>query len=72
MIHFPLILFQGTGCNACYMEEMRNVGTLESNDGRMCINMECGAFGDDGCLEHYITPYDDMVDKESLNPSQQR
>ncbi|XP_070789896.1 hexokinase-3 [Pituophis catenifer annectens] len=65
-------LIVGTGCNACYMEEMRNVGTLESNEGRMCINMECGAFGDDGCLEHYITPYDDIVDKESLNPSQQR
>ncbi|XP_070595033.1 hexokinase-3 isoform X2 [Erythrolamprus reginae] len=65
-------LIVGTGCNACYMEEMRNVGTLESNEGRMCINMEWGAFGDDGCLEHYITPYDDIVDKESLNPSQQR
>uniref|UniRef100_A0A8C6YDY3 hexokinase n=1 Tax=Naja naja TaxID=35670 RepID=A0A8C6YDY3_NAJNA len=65
-------LIVGTGCNACYMEEMRNVGTLDSNDGRMCINMEWGAFGDDGCLEHYITPYDDIVDKDSLNPSQQR
>ncbi|ETE73732.1 Hexokinase-3, partial [Ophiophagus hannah] len=65
-------LIVGTGCNACYMEEMRNVGTLDSNDGRMCINMEWGAFGDDGCLEHYITAYDDIVDKESLNPSQQR
>ncbi|XP_026529015.1 hexokinase-3 [Notechis scutatus] len=65
-------LIVGTGCNACYMEEMRNVGTLDSNDGRMCINMEWGAFGDDGCLEHYITPYDDIVDKESLNSSQQR
>ncbi|XP_013922373.1 PREDICTED: hexokinase-3-like [Thamnophis sirtalis] len=65
-------LIVGTGCNACYMEEMRNVGALESNDGRMCINMECGAFGDDGCLDHYITSYDDIVDKESLNASQQR
>ncbi|XP_063148939.1 hexokinase-3 [Candoia aspera] len=65
-------LIVGTGCNACYMEEMRNVGTIEDNEGRMCINMEWGAFGDDGCLEHYLTPYDDEVDKESLNPSQQR
>ncbi|XP_039212712.1 hexokinase-3 isoform X1 [Crotalus tigris] len=65
-------LIVGTGCNACYMEEMRNVGSMESNDGRMCINMEWGAFGDDGCLDHYITPYDDIVDKESLNPNQQR
>ncbi|KAM6473992.1 hexokinase-3 [Liasis olivaceus] len=65
-------LIVGTGCNACYMEEMRNVSIIEGNEGRMCINMEWGAFGDDGCLDHYITPYDDKVDKESLNPSQQR
>ncbi|XP_007427414.1 hexokinase-1, partial [Python bivittatus] len=65
-------LIVGTGCNACYMEELRNVSIIEGNEGRMCINMEWGAFGDDGCLDHYITPYDDKVDKESLNPSQQR
>ncbi|XP_061469393.1 hexokinase-3 [Rhineura floridana] len=65
-------LIVGTGCNACYMEEMRNVGTVEGDEGRMCINMEWGAFGDNGCLEHYITSYDEKVDAASLNIGQQR
>ncbi|XP_062979420.1 hexokinase-3 isoform X2 [Elgaria multicarinata webbii] len=65
-------LIVGTGTNACYMEEMRNIGTVEGDEGRMCINMEWGAFGDDGCLDHYITSFDTIVDKNSLNPGQQR
>uniref|UniRef100_A0A8D0BNC2 Phosphotransferase n=1 Tax=Salvator merianae TaxID=96440 RepID=A0A8D0BNC2_SALMN len=65
-------LIVGTGTNACYMEEMRNVGTVEGDEGRMCINMEWGAFGDDGCISHYITPYDEKVNSESINPNQQR
>nr|XP_034960859.1 hexokinase-3 [Zootoca vivipara] len=65
-------LIVGTGTNACYMEEMRNVGTVEGDEGRMCINMEWGAFGDNGCLEHYITQFDERVDAESINAGQQR
>uniref|UniRef100_A0A670IJ57 Hexokinase-2 n=1 Tax=Podarcis muralis TaxID=64176 RepID=A0A670IJ57_PODMU len=65
-------LIVGTGTNACYMEEMRNVGTVEGDEGRMCINMEWGAFGDNGCLEHYITQFDEKVDAESINAGQQR
>ncbi|XP_077182381.1 hexokinase-3 isoform X2 [Paroedura picta] len=64
-------LIIGTGCNACYMEEMRNVGTLDGEEGRMCINMEWGAFGDDGCLEHIMTSYDKKIDATSINPGQQ-
>lgn len=54
------------------MEEMRNVGTVAGDEGRMCINMEWGAFGDDGCLEYVMTSYDKKIDAESLNPGQQR
>ncbi|XP_062826261.1 hexokinase-3 isoform X3 [Anolis carolinensis] len=65
-------LIVGTGCNACYMEEMRNIGTVEGDEGRMCVNMEWGAFGDDGCLEHYMTSFDKKVDAHSINAGQQR
>ncbi|XP_060621596.2 hexokinase-3 [Anolis sagrei] len=65
-------LIVGTGCNACYMEEMRNIGTVEGDEGRMCVNMEWGAFGDDGCLERYMTSFDKKVDANSINAGQQR
>ncbi|KAL8212178.1 UNVERIFIED_CONTAM: hypothetical protein K2H54_040287 [Gekko kuhli] len=65
-------LIVGTGTNACYMEEMRNVGSVEGEEGRMCINMEWGAFGDDGCLEFIMTSYDKKIDAASINSGQQR
>ncbi|KAJ6667754.1 hypothetical protein lerEdw1_016075 [Lerista edwardsae] len=37
-------LIVGTGTNACYMEEMRNVDAVEGKEGRMCINTEWGAY----------------------------
>ncbi|XP_078421926.1 hexokinase-2-like isoform X1 [Cetorhinus maximus] len=65
-------LIVGTGCNACYMEEMKNVEMVEGDEGRMCINMEWGAFGDDGCLDDVRTEFDRDVDQLSLNPGKQR
>lgn len=65
-------LHVGTGSNACYMEEMRNIEMIESNAGRMCVNMEWGAFGDNGCLDDIRTEYDRAVDDFSLNPGKQR
>ncbi|NWX35485.1 HXK3 protein, partial [Notiomystis cincta] len=65
-------LIVGTGTNACYMEEMRNVGTVEGDQGRMCINMEWGAFGDNGCLDHLFTHFDRIVDETTINPGKQR
>uniref|UniRef100_A0A4W2HXP4 Hexokinase-2 n=1 Tax=Bos indicus x Bos taurus TaxID=30522 RepID=A0A4W2HXP4_BOBOX len=65
-------LIVGTGSNACYMEEMKNVETLEGNQGQMCINMEWGAFGDNGCLDDIRTIYDKLVDEFSLNSGKQR
>ncbi|XP_054611511.1 hexokinase-2-like [Dunckerocampus dactyliophorus] len=58
----------GTGTNACYMEEMKNVKRIESSDGRMCINTEWGGFGDDGSLRDIQTEFDVEVDKTSINP----
>ncbi|XP_026037052.1 hexokinase-2-like [Astatotilapia calliptera] len=58
----------GTGTNACYMEEIKNVKRIEGEDGRMCINTEWGGFGDDGCLDDILTEFDVEVDKTSINP----
>ncbi|XP_028850949.1 hexokinase-2 isoform X2 [Denticeps clupeoides] len=65
-------LIVGTGTNACYMEEMRNVELVEGNAGLMCINMEWGAFGDQGELDEFCTEFDRLVDERSSNPGKQR
>ncbi|KAM3830577.1 hexokinase-2-like isoform 2-T2 [Vipera latastei] len=65
-------LIVGTGTNACYMEELRNVELVAGDKGRMCVNMEWGAFGDNGCLEAFWTEFDAIVDENSLNPGKQR
>nr|CAB3253285.1 hexokinase-2-like [Phallusia mammillata] len=64
-------LIVGTGSNACYMEKTSNIELLESDDGDMCINMEWGAFGDDGTLDEYRNEYDQHVDEHSLNRGKQ-
>ncbi|KAI1900904.1 hypothetical protein AGOR_G00054640 [Albula goreensis] len=61
----------GTGCNACYMEEMRTVELVEGEEGRMCVNTEWGAFGANGELEEFRLEYDRVVDEMSINPGQQ-
>ncbi|KAG5284353.1 hypothetical protein AALO_G00025780 [Alosa alosa] len=61
-------LIIGTGTNACYMEEMRNVKRVEGDEGRMCINTEWGGFGDDGSLRDIQTEFDVEVDRTSINP----
>lgn len=66
-----LLFSPGTGCNACYMEEMRTVELVEGEEGRMCVNTEWGAFGDNGELEDFRLEYDRVVDETSINPGQQ-
>ncbi|XP_068186605.1 hexokinase-2-like isoform X2 [Antennarius striatus] len=61
-------LIIGTGTNACYMEEMKNVQRVEGEDGRMCINTEWGGFGDDGALRDILTEFDVALDQMSINP----
>ncbi|KAM9226564.1 LOW QUALITY PROTEIN: hexokinase-3 [Leptosomus discolor] len=63
-------LIVGTGTNACYMEEMQNVGTVEGK--QPCINMEWGAFGDKGCLDKIFTDFDRLVDEKTINTGKQR
>ena len=40
------------------MEDMSNIDLVEGDEGRMCINTEWGAFGDDGALEDIRTEFD--------------
>ncbi|KAI4893171.1 hypothetical protein NFI96_000687 [Prochilodus magdalenae] len=69
--HCEIGLIIGTGTNACYMEEMRNLELVEGDEGRMCVNMEWGAFGDDGALDDLRTNFDREIDAGSLNPGKQ-
>ncbi|XP_053422736.1 hexokinase-3 isoform X2 [Nycticebus coucang] len=70
--HCEIGLIVGTGTNACYMEELRNVAGVAGDSGHMCINMEWGAFGDDGSLGMLSTLFDASVDQMSINPGKQR
>ncbi|GIY69613.1 hexokinase-1 [Caerostris darwini] len=67
-------LIVGTGCNACYMEKLENVGTwTEDHDepAQVIINTEWGAFGDNKCLEFFRTDADRLLDENSLNQGKQ-
>ncbi|TSK22587.1 Hexokinase-1 [Bagarius yarrelli] len=69
--HCEVGLIIGTGTNACYMEEMRHIDLVEGDEGRMCINTEWGAFGDDGTLDDFITRFDKEIDAASTDPGKQ-
>lgn len=45
---------------------------VEGDDGRMCVNMEWGAFGDNGELDDFRTGFDHIVDDCSANAGKQR
>lgn len=68
----PPVFNPGTGTNACYMEEMQNIELVEGDGGRMCVNMEWGAFGDNGELDDFCTQFDHIVDDCSNYPGKQR
>ena len=64
----------GTGTNACYLEKLSDVGTWTGDDReprKVIINMEWGAFGDDGALDKYRTEFDKEMDKLSINATKQ-
>ncbi|CAH2277363.1 hexokinase HKDC1 [Pelobates cultripes] len=65
-------MIAGEGTNACYMENKDNIETVRENEGQMCVNMEWGAFGDNGSLDDIFTSYDKEVDRLSINPGKQR
>ncbi|KAI8999540.1 hexokinase-domain-containing protein [Gaertneriomyces semiglobifer] len=63
----------GTGCNAAYVEKVDNIPKYKGPrpaSGEMIINMEWGAWGQDGTVLQ-TTPYDIKVDRESPNPGKQ-
>lgn len=45
---------------------------VDGDLGHMCINMEWGAFGEDGSLDTLSTCFDARVDQASINPGKQR
>jgi len=68
-------LILGTGTNACYLEDMKNIHKLNSEDfpnqDHMVINTEWGGFGDNGELDFIRTKWDEAVDDMSVNPGKQ-
>lgn len=51
---------------------MQNIELVEGDNGRMCVNIEWGAFGDYGNLDDYCTQFDRIVDDCSNYPGKQR
>ena len=68
-------LILGTGTNACYLEDIKNIETINPEDfpgqEHMVINTEWGAFGDNGELDFVKTKWDVAVDDTSVNPGKQ-
>ncbi|XP_044257846.1 hexokinase type 2-like isoform X3 [Tribolium madens] len=67
-------LIIGTGTNACYVEDQKNAEMFDEPDrgsGKVLINCEWGAFGDDGALDFVRTQYDREVDEHTVNPGKQ-
>ncbi|XP_017780519.1 PREDICTED: hexokinase type 2 isoform X4 [Nicrophorus vespilloides] len=67
-------LIVGTGTNACYVEKQKNAELFDGQDngsGKVLINTEWGAFGDDGQLDFVRTEYDRDIDEHSINPGKQ-
>ena len=58
-------LILGTGTNACYLEDVKNIETLDqqgfSEQDHMVVNTEWGAFGDNGELDFIKTKWDENV-----------
>lgn len=74
MIVYNMSVCAGTGCNACYVEKVKNAELFDGDKTKshVIVNSEWGAFGDDGKLDAIRTKYDREIDETSLNPGQQR
>lgn len=63
-------LILGTGSNACYIEKIDRVQNWEGEKpldaSEVIIDIEWGAFGDNGVLDFIKTDYDRQVDNTSL------
>ncbi|XP_049267869.1 hexokinase-2-like [Rhipicephalus sanguineus] len=68
-------LIMGTGSNGCYLEKTEKVQKLEAEPERLkdapsevIVNVEWGAFGDNGVVDFVKTELDRRVDDQSLHP----
>ena len=64
----------GTGTNASYVEDLRNVELYQGQKGakkNVVINTEWGALGNTGSLDFIRTKYDHSVDQNSKNCGKQ-
>ncbi|XP_034836713.1 hexokinase type 2-like [Maniola hyperantus] len=62
----------GTGSNGCYMEKAERVQHWEAKHDRVrdvAVDIEWGAFGDNGCLHFLRSEFDREVDDNSLLPT---
>lgn len=62
-------LILGTGCNACYLERIDRIEKWEGEHpgiNEVVVDIEWGAFGDNGVLDFVKTEYDRAVDDQSL------
>lgn len=68
-------LIVGTGSNCCYVENAINAELFDkqgkSEDEKVVINTECGAFGDHGSIEEFRNSFDRKIDENSINPQNQ-
>ncbi len=74
--HCRIGLILGTGTNACYLERINDIHTVEdraafTGQKYMVVNTEWGAFGDSGELDFVRTKWDRNVDALSVNPGRQ-
>ena len=63
----------GSGFNACFVERVANLPKLTAEDGKalagaetVAVDIECGAFGDNGCIDAFKTEVDRQLDADSM------
>ena len=68
-----------TEFSCIFRVNIRSLGFTDGSDaddaqseGKMIINTEWGAYGDDGALDRWLTEYDDIIDQNSVNIGRQR
>ena len=70
---------RGHSFSCIFRVNIRSLGFTDGSDaddaqseGKMIINTEWGAYGDDGALDRWLTEYDDIIDQNSVNIGRQR
>ncbi|RWS20239.1 hexokinase-2-like isoform X3, partial [Leptotrombidium deliense] len=66
--HCGIGMILGTGFNICYIEKAKNVEKWSDRHkySQVLVDMECGAFGDNGCIDFMKTEFDRQIDGASL------